>query len=131
MTLQDIFDKSAVHLLTQNQRAKKHGTCAYRGDEGLKCAVGCLIPDEHYDSVIEGCGMGGVIDPITGDTPSRKFRDVLQASGVDTGDAKSLALLDSLQIVHDMQLPHSWLSDLKSLAEKFSLSTDALAAFQT
>lgn len=34
--------------------------CAYRGDNGRKCAVGCLIPDSEYDPYIEGLGVGTI-----------------------------------------------------------------------
>ncbi len=47
MTKQEIFDKVATHLLTQNEKALNSvGGCVYRTDKGLKCAVGCLIPVE-------------------------------------------------------------------------------------
>jgi hypothetical protein len=56
MTLQETFDKVCVHLLTQLQKSvflDSNGSmaCAYRGPNGLKCAVGCLIPDELYVDV--------------------------------------------------------------------------------
>jgi hypothetical protein len=44
------------HLATQKARAwsEDNGTCGYRTETGLMCAVGCLIPDELYDPEIEG-----------------------------------------------------------------------------
>ena len=48
MNTQQIFDKVATHLLTQNARSAAEGSCLYRSPSGLKCAVGCLISDSVY-----------------------------------------------------------------------------------
>lgn len=48
MTNQEIFDKVVNHLLTQNEKAMTKFRCQYRTEDGLKCAIGCLIPDEKY-----------------------------------------------------------------------------------
>jgi len=53
-TRQQIFDQVARHLLKQGKRAvSAQGRCKYRTDDGLKCAAGCLISDEEYDSNFE------------------------------------------------------------------------------
>ena len=50
MTVQEAFTKIKTHLLIQNARAQtKYGTCRLYTPDGLKCAVGCLIPLEEYD----------------------------------------------------------------------------------
>lgn len=38
---------------SDGQHPDGHG-CCYRGDNGLMCAIGCLIPDELYDFQMEG-----------------------------------------------------------------------------
>jgi hypothetical protein len=49
MTNQEIVNKVAKHLRIQGVRsANTTGACKYRGDNGLSCAVGCLIPDSAY-----------------------------------------------------------------------------------
>ena len=53
MTQQQIFDKVATHLLTQGAKSMMGDTCRYRGSNGAKCAVGCLIKDDHYDPILE------------------------------------------------------------------------------
>lgn len=63
MTNQEIFDKVATHLFTQGVRSVSKTClndasfdadyCLYRGPNGTKCAVGCLIPDEDYDPTME------------------------------------------------------------------------------
>lgn len=54
----EVFDYVKNHLLTQNTKAEfKHEpgrtTCLYRTNEGLMCAAGCLIADEHYGEHLE------------------------------------------------------------------------------
>ena len=54
-TAQEIFDTVATHLFTQGRQARlSNTTCAYRSDDGLKCAIGALIPDDMYRSEMEG-----------------------------------------------------------------------------
>jgi hypothetical protein len=58
-TLQEIFNIVSAHLLTQIKRSIKRlnssyfSACAYRGNEGLKCAAGVLIPDDQYEPEME------------------------------------------------------------------------------
>lgn len=67
-TAQEVFDFIANHLLTQNEQSVVRSDidhpreipmngCLYRMEkEGriLKCAAGCLIPDEDYSPEFEG-----------------------------------------------------------------------------
>ena len=59
MTLQEMFDTMAAHLLKQGERSVSPinpQQCRYRGDHGLKCAVGALIKDKFYKPSLEGRG---------------------------------------------------------------------------
>ena len=62
MTKQEAFDQMVAHL--RQQKAFSFRTidededgpyyqCAYRGEGGVACAVGCLIPDELYSPAFE------------------------------------------------------------------------------
>lgn len=98
MNKQEIFDKVAAHLLKQKVAAVgEHGSCRYRGMNGTSCAVGCLIPDEHYKEDMEGYSVNVVIEQPA---PERAtlFSSVLKASGIDEENFK---LLLDLQFVHD------------------------------
>ena len=98
MTRQDLFDTVVRHLRAQKQRAvAKQGRsmCAYRTPDGLKCAIGCLIPDELYDPLFEGKSAFWL---LTDDGP--KARAVRDNCGAST-DQTVVALLASLQDVHD------------------------------
>lgn len=51
---QTVFDTMLTHLRAQGQAAlTSTGFCAYRSDDGLKCAVGAIIPDAAYQSEFE------------------------------------------------------------------------------
>ena len=57
--LNDINDKIRDHLIAQNKQAVRivdlaPDGCAYRADDGCKCAVGTLIRDEFYSKELEG-----------------------------------------------------------------------------
>jgi len=53
---QEIFDYVTPLLFAQGERSMLEGgtTCAYRGVDGMRCAVGFLIPDELYSYGLEG-----------------------------------------------------------------------------
>ncbi|MGG7519432.1 hypothetical protein ACQ3G6_16250, partial [Allorhizobium undicola] len=54
-TRQEIFDVVYRGLQEQGfRRSENNYRCAYRSSEGLKCAVGQLIPDERYSADLEG-----------------------------------------------------------------------------
>lgn len=62
MTAQEIFDKVINHLLQQGAPALNYHydddpKCRYRADSGFKCAIGCLIPDDQYDPLMEGVSV--------------------------------------------------------------------------
>lgn len=113
LTSQKIFDIVAGHLIEQGQRSlsKDEHICAYRGDEGLMCAVGVLIPDELYKSEMEG----KAILELTG---------LNWTFGLDYL-AEHRALVQRLQTVHDM--PHTWATPgllqerLREVAQEFDL----------
>lgn len=58
--LQRIFNRAYLGLKSQGFRKsldepwKETDSCAYRGQNGLRCAIGHCIPDEKYTPKIEG-----------------------------------------------------------------------------
>ncbi len=99
MTAQEVFDKVVEHLLTQNARScAADQTCAYRGERGLMCAAGCLIPDDQYDESMEG------IDWLK----------------LDLSDAHR-DLIDNLQSVHDGIEVAYWKEHLRDVARDHKL----------
>lgn len=110
MDKQEIFDKVAVHLLTQMKKSLiTFFGCAYRSDDGLKCAIGVLIPDNKYHGELEGEGAGCCA--------------VLEAIGVgyELGN-----FLEELQEIHDGHQPQYWQRELREFADENNLSTAAI-----
>lgn len=119
MTLQQIFDTSASHLLTQNAKSEiDTGRCRYRGPDGRKCAIGILITEECYDRSLESFSSS-----------SEKVLQALQCSEVidDTSDDTDEArLMAALQSLHDTQPVEAWREILGRIARNFDLETTVL-----
>ena len=65
MTEQEAFNKVWEHFVANKQpRSVKGSSCAYRGDNGTKCAVGVLIPDVLYDPNAENVLVISNSNPI-------------------------------------------------------------------
>ncbi len=125
MTLQEIFDKVIIHLRTQNADSMSDyaGGCAYRGADGRQCAIGCLIPDDEYDSDMEGNDVEGLIP----------YSDAI-AGLLHLSEEDYLRLLGALQSLHDdvMCIETIFGSDTRvaatDIAKDFHLNQDALHA---
>jgi hypothetical protein len=102
MTEQEVFDKVAEHLLTQNRQSLINGNCVYRGGNGLMCAAGCLIPDNKYYPIM-----------------NRKPWNALVTSNMIS--AHCFDLIASLQRVHDCWPVAKWKLRLKELALIYKL----------
>lgn len=54
LSAQEVFDIVVNHLFTQGRPAYDDVQgCMYRTHDGLRCAVGVLIPDDLYDKALE------------------------------------------------------------------------------
>ena len=94
------------------------GRCAYRGPDGLQCAIGCLIPDRLYDPKMEGNEMGNIVNLMVTYPKLRKF----------LGKKNDDFLLE-LQRAHDFDEVKSWKSRLRSIAKRYRLSSKVLDKF--
>lgn len=118
LTEQEAFDKVCLHLAAQKTRARLKADlfdsglverCAYRGNAGSKCAVGCLIPDEAYTRAFEGMPLSEIMEQV----PTIK--------GLD------LDFLVTLQAAHDGSLSLGSLkSALRNVAGKYDLNPHAI-----
>ena len=116
LTNQEIFNKVSNHLIAQGKPSvSKNGNCLYRGPRNLKCAIGCLIPDEFYKKSIEGAGT---------DILFENYPDMMKAAKLKM---QSETLLDKLQTVHDSLEDFERLKiDLKHCATEFRLNYKVL-----
>lgn len=88
---QFLFDTVYEHLIKQGKPAKNVlDQCVYLTQDGLKCAVGCLIKPEYYSQKLEGCS---VTSPIVQEALEDSLGMVL--------DDDSIELLSDLQAIHD------------------------------
>jgi hypothetical protein len=121
---QEIFDKVAKHLLTQNRQAKGKTGCAYRGDNGDKCAIGCLIPDEDYGPKMEN-GAPRIGDPESLPLNTRLVTAFCREKlGASTDE--DILFLTRLQSLHDYSPPEDWRGELQSFAAQYELSAAVL-----
>lgn len=128
--LQAIFDRVAAHLLTQREQAIGEGTanrCVLRSQDGKKCAVGCLILDEHYTPDAEGSPVDAILFPTHDGVAA--LRTALEKSDVIVSSG-SVALMSRLQFIHDMGHVPSWSAELRKAAKRWQLSPDILDKFE-
>lgn len=147
LTPQEIFNKVALHLLTQSKRSvgttESGGVkCAYRGDKGTKCAVGGLIDDEHYSYLFDREGHPtNVTNLLSNETCD--FRGALQKSGVDVDMPLTLVtpsqvavndtvkgLLWKLQDLHDASDVPEWANQLHHLANLYKFDNEVVKQFR-
>lgn len=117
-TMQETFDQAVLGVLEQggpSLRAAINGKmdCAYRGEDGRKCAAGHLIPDSWYRA-----GMESIV--AKSDTPAGMA--LLQLG-------HSLSLVHRLQAAHDdaALLPSRRVTDNEFLA-RFCAEVHELAS---
>lgn len=101
-TAQEVFDQIVNHLLTQNKQCENNESkCMYRSGN-LKCAAGCLIADDEYNSDMEGHSWYSLV-----------YNEIVPETHRD--------LINSLQDIHDIWKPDIWKSKLKEFAINYEL----------
>jgi len=109
-TKQSIFNRVVKHLLKQKVKSKRGYYCAYRSEEGLKCAVGVLIPDRDYDPLMEG-DVFTLIDCA-----------VFYSYKIPKYFQKYSNFLHQLQGIHDYSDPEFWETRFQELAKEHNLT---------
>ncbi len=109
MNKQEAFNKIYLGLKSQGFQKSFNETiyrCQYRGPNGLKCAVGYLIPDEKYHESLEK------LNPY----------DLIKVSIIDFPMLDSDFLVE-LQSIHDTSVcPEKLEAELKELATEENLT---------
>ena len=135
LTNQELFDRSATHLLTQMEQCQTVDPddrvfCRYRNDAGQACAIGGVIPDELYNPLIENSAASSLVNgefeiPEARTKISEEIRDGLATLFRDVDPA----LLDRLQAIHDVDPPRTWRERLDYLASRHYLDDSVLEPF--
>lgn len=120
MNRQEIFDKVAVHLLTQNKRSKNTDVegdpyCKYRGTDNLMCAAGILITDDRYKVEMENKGWDKLI-PIY-----PELQEITDEGGH--------TVINDLQSTHDVVSVEDWKLNLKTYAHTNNLDYSCIENF--
>lgn len=130
------FNAVWEHFIVQkNPRARGSDfVCAYRMDDGSKCAVGVILPDELYDPLMDKFGLTATdLDDFSRSIANAPMYDPME-DGVATNspelqewtEAHDLeGLLSDLQWAHDGVLEpfhENFEAELRVLAEKYNLT---------
>lgn len=108
--IQELFDTIVTHLRKQGKQAKDaNGDCVYLTSDGLKCAVGCLIPDGHPALKAH---MSNTVKRITMDYPDLPWEE------------EDTFFLYRMQNVHDRWDPKHWEDQFKKVAEQYTLTLE-------
>lgn len=109
MNDQEAFTIMVNHLRQQKARSvhpSSERECAFRGRDGMKCAVGALIPDDAYDLDMEG----------------RSLISLLEWEGMAFLRSVNPNLLCYMMSLHDHRSIDSWEYHFSMVAKKFSLT---------
>lgn len=124
---QELFDRVAKHLLTQNEASVANITgddgltftlCAYRGENGLMCGVGCLVSDKEYSPSLEGKSILGTDVKLS----------VERSLNVNL-TSYNLALLNDLQSLHDLSDTDKWARHLRETAYDHGLLDTVVGSY--
>lgn len=121
MSLKDLFNDVKTHMLKQGMKAiDEQGNCCYKTESGLKCAIGCLIPDNLYDLCFEGKGVGAVVGFSNGNSDNYPVRNYLMNKYSVDSFANMHYLLFKLQCIHDTMSETEWGFELDKLEAEFT-----------
>lgn len=103
-TLQQIFDKIVTKLRAQNKRSIAiykdyegipNEGCAYRGENGCRCAIGWMIPNKYYRKWMEGFTP----DTHQGGNYTKLYETLIKVGFTDD----QIEFMKRLQSIHDIE----------------------------
>jgi hypothetical protein len=99
---QTLFNEVVRHLLTQKAKSMLDDACCYRSPDGLKCAAGCLLPDNFDFKTYNSFPWADLVE-----------RDLVGSNHE--------ALISALQDIHDTAEVENWPAHLSDLSKKHNL----------
>lgn len=117
--MQQVVNINKAGLLAQGKKSQKNIalkglTCAYRGEDNTKCAIGFLIPDTKYKPNFE---VG--IEDLMEDYSWAAVFDLPIPEKID----EMLDFLGDLQKIHDQFDPARWQEKFIELAQNYNLES--------
>lgn len=117
MEAQEALNKVMRFAYKQNEQCLSGVKgCLYRGDNGQKCFVGHMIPDDEYSSSIEGKLAGEVLIKFP------KIAAILEIEGMCNGEM--MAFWEHLQGIHDGDPPKYWPGGFEEFADMYDLKIE-------
>ncbi len=118
MNKQEAFNKIYLHA---QKKVKSFDVinlkCSYRGPNGAKCFIGCLIPDEVCPAGVDyGVSLVDIL-PLCGVDLGKMG---LNADGIDEWSV-NYHFYHELQLIHDSNEPNDWNYALKEFANEYKL----------
>lgn len=117
MTPQEVFDTVVAALVKQGRKSLAENgdpsiskDCRYRGDDGLKCAIGHLIPDDEYAEWMEGMGTTTLLLELE----SRDMRGLSIYALIDEHND----MLGNLQECHDTSDDEDFVAEFLDAARR-------------
>lgn len=113
MTHQEFFNQTLNHLRVQGEPSRSAfgaQTCLYRAPNGGKCAIGFHIPDDKYQSQMEGQEVSSL---------QRNYPSALWSV-----DGVSTRLLIAMQVLHDSNY-HNLEDSARKIAQDWGLTMPA------
>lgn len=107
MTLQQIFNKVARHLMKQGKAKRKQLVC----DDGTRCAIGCLLPENLHD-------RSGIVLSYN-NYPQRLIEQ-------STRSLKKQFMLEDLLVLHDNCKEDTWPEELLAISQEYGLNPNAI-----
>jgi hypothetical protein len=122
LDMQKTYDTVKDHLLTQKQRSTPADSdlCLYRGPNGLKCSIGCLIDDRQYTEEMEN----KEVSQLMVDRKQRvgvRFRESIGYGNGEKPTDTEIAFLQALQDLHDDVPVREWRKALQTVAKDYEL----------
>lgn len=112
--MQRLFDQSVKGVILQGRPslgrvvgpAYSNSSCMYRGDNGLRCAVGHCIKDEFYTPATEGAPVGVPVDggrawPDDDAAAAAVYIALARSVAPAELTQRTIDMLRSLQMAHD------------------------------
>ena len=121
LTLTEVFDTVSQHLLQQGRRSIEPGALfpAFRTKTGLRCSLGCLIPDSVYMPSMEWTVELDENKGAQRGLWNASLVYALRLSGIDNRLPGMARLINELARCHDRCAPVDWSSELAWIKQQY------------